>query len=298
MIEEVKEPVHSEQEWLEERRSYIGSSEVFELLNRAQYGRGCRTALAYRKLGVEPDYEIEEDDAILARGNILEPIAASIYEQQTGRKVRRPPMDDNHAQVRRHRQYPWAAAALDRQILAGHGGVTEPGDLEIKTRDQGPYYRVLRQGPFDGDLLQTQWSMFVTGHKWASLAVLGLFGGLPMIVDDMLRDDDLNEMFQRIGGDFAEKVWGEGAVPHPAFPATDQRCKVCVYRQTCRGEQLDEDELAELREMRKSSRQLVQIDNAALSATLNDIQLLRAEKKSLEASIDVRSEERRVGKEC
>src|SRR5215472_10744749 len=120
----------------DERNTYIGSSEVFELLNYQQYGKGCATALAYRKLGAEPDYEIEEDDALLRRGHILEPIAAQIYEEMTRRKVRRPPNVAFNSPARRHKKFSWAGVHTDRLILGGFGDVTEVGDLEIKTRDQ------------------------------------------------------------------------------------------------------------------------------------------------------------------
>ena len=277
----------AEQEWQLERRSYIGSSEVFELLNAPQYGRGCATALGYRKLNAAPDFPIEEDDALLRRGNILEPIAASIYEDLTMRKVRRPPMDaSGHAVTRRHPRYQWAAAATDRLVLAGYGGVDQVGDLEIKTRDQGAYFKVLRTGPYFGDMLQPQWSMFVTGHQWAGLAMLGVFGTLPMITFDRQRDEELMTIFEREGDRFAETVWGLGTVPTPAFPATDQRCKVCVYRQTCRGQEIDEDELHELRVMKKASRQLVQITNPQLANTLQDIDLLKKEKEGLQTALD------------
>lgn len=280
-----------EEAYTQQRRSYVGGSEVFELLNEPQYARGCHTALAYRKLGVEPDFEIELDDALMKRGNVLEPIAASIYEQMTGRKVRRPPMDEHgHAQTRRHPMYPWAAVATDRLILTGHGGVTEVGDLEIKTRDQGPYVRVLRQGPYKGDLLQPQWSMFVTGHRWASLAILGVFGTLPMTYIDSLRDEELMTIFQREGEKFSDTVWGKGELPDPVFPASDARCKVCPWRMTCRGQQIDQDELREVRDMARAARELVQISNADLSRTLNDLDLLKAEKKSIEVSIDMASQ--------
>ena len=277
--------------WLEERRTYIGSSEVFELLNYPQYAKGCARALGYAKLGVTPDFQVEENDALLRRGNILEPIAATIYEELMGRKVRRPAMDGHgHAEVRRHPIFPWAAAATDRLILAGHGGVTEVGDLEIKTRDQGAYHRIIRQGPFYGDVLQPQWSMFVTGHKWASLAVLGIFGGLPMLVVDARRDEEMMQVFQREGEQFADRVFGAGELPDPTFPASDQRCKVCAWRQTCRGQEIDQDELRELRTMSKASRELVQIDEPELAKTLQDIELLRKEKEAADTLLDIAKE--------
>src|SRR5215469_3880847 len=127
-------------EWLETRRSYLGGSDAFELLNREQYGKGCVRALAYRKLGAEPDYPAfsDEDEALLTRGRMLEPIVAELYEHQTGRKLRRSRMNEHGYSIPyRHLMYPWAGVSTDRFILEGSGGVEETGDLEIKTRAEG-----------------------------------------------------------------------------------------------------------------------------------------------------------------
>lgn len=278
--------------WRKQRRTYLGSSEVYELLNLPQYGKGCVRALAYGKLGVEPDYPVEVDDALLERGDIMEPIAAGIYEQLTGRKVRRPPMDRDgrHAMVRRHPKYEWAAAATDRLILSGHGGVGEVGDLEIKSRGEGAYYRVLRRGPYDGDLLQPQWSMWITGHSWGALAMLGVFGSLPLVHYDVQRDRELQEIFVHKGSEFADAVFGAGKLPDPPFPSSDQRCRVCAYRMTCRGEEIDREEAAALREIKQSAKDLVQIKDPMLATTLSDIELLKRERKAIDNALELAQE--------
>jgi predicted phage-related endonuclease len=280
--------------WEQERRTYIGGSEVYELLERPQYGRGCKRALSYRKLGCEPDVPVndEEDLALFQRGNLLEPVVATLYQQQTGRKLRKAEMDEHGFPVpRRHPDYPWAAVSTDRLITAFHGGTLSPGDLEIKTRGEGAFYRVLRKGPFDGDQLQVQWSLWIRKHSWGALAVLGVFGSLPLIHYDMPRDLEVHEIFERVGSEFAEKVWGKGELPEPTFPASDPRCRTCVYRVTCRGEQFDQQEAAVLKFRERSKQELVQIDNPDLVKVLADIDLLKAERKSLEELIGIAQEQ-------
>jgi predicted phage-related endonuclease len=273
--------------WIEEHRRYIGGSEIYKLLNLAQYGTGCRTELAFQKLGVEPDFpDTDRDDLLLARGNILEPLVAMLYEQETGRKVRRPAMDaDGMPKPKFHPEHPWAGVNTDRIILTGSGGIEETGDLEIKTRSEGPFLRVKRSGPFPGDILQPQWSLFVTGHKWGSLATLGVFGHLPLVHFDVRYDTELQEIFKREGGEFANVVWGKGHVPEPTLDKNDQRCKVCQFRMQCRGEQIDKAEVAMLREITKSKKELVQIDNHDLASTLAAIDMIKGEQKELEESL-------------
>src|SRR5437879_3261145 len=150
------------QQWLEERRQFIGGSEVFQLLNEKQYGKGCVRALAYEKLGYLPDYPEQQDDPVLERGNILEPVVAGLYQEQTGRKLRRPPVGlGGFPKPRIHPDYPWAGVHADRIVLTGSGGVERTGTAEIKTRGEGPYLNLLRQNHlYPADILQIQHGMF------------------------------------------------------------------------------------------------------------------------------------------
>ena len=276
--------------WLAERNTGIGGSEAFELLNEPQYGKGCATALAFRKLGTEPDYpqELDADDqALLRRGNILEPLVAQMYEQETGRKVRRPNLNEHGLpKLQRSKSDPWAVVHTDRLILAGAGGVEETGDLEIKTRGEGPFLRVLRTGPFPGDMLQPQWSTFVTGHSWAALATLGLFGSLPLRHFDVRRDEQLIDLFKREGNKFADQVWGHNQVPEPVIAADDPRCKVCEFRMTCRGEQIDRAAVQAMKEIKANKKPLIQIADPELAHVLNDADILKAEIKTLEGTLE------------
>jgi hypothetical protein len=280
------------QAWEAQHNTYLGGSDAYQLLNQAQYGKGCWRALGYEKLGVEPDFAVEPDDALFKRGEILEPIAARIYEDTTGRKVRRPAMDEYFLpRPKHHPHYKWAAVSTDRLILAQHGGVSYPGDLELKTRAEGPYRRIMREGPFPGDELQLQWSMFVTGHSWGSLGILGVFGAMPFTYIDRKLDPEVLDIFVRQGEKFADAVWGKGELPDPVFGADDQRCKVCAWRMICRGKQIDQDELRELEQLKASSRPLVQIDQPALAQKLSYLDMLKSEQKALKEEIKVATDE-------
>lgn len=288
------------EEWLEGRRRFIGGSDAFKLLNEEQYGKGCVRALAYEKLGVEPDFDDAPDadmEALFKRGNVLEPVVAALYKEETGRDIVCGPKDANGMpKARMHKRFPWAGVHYDRMIRAGAGGVTETGDLEIKTRAEGPFYRMLRTGPFTGDFLQTQWGNFVTEHSWSGFVALGVFGTIPIRHYDFVRDEKIMEIFEREGESFANTVWGKGEVPAHPFEATDMRCKVCVFRQSCRGEAQDAGAVAFLKEQKKDKTGvLVQIENADLAQALRDRQMLKAELKSLDNEPDKESDENPVG---
>jgi predicted phage-related endonuclease len=278
--------------WLAERRKFIGGSEVFELLNEKQYGKGCARALGFRKLNQEPDFPEMVDDALLERGNILEPVAAAMYEQETGRKLRRPPMDENGLpKIRVSKEYPWAGVHADRLVLAGYGDVTITGTAEIKSRGEGPYMRILRDGLFPGDILQIQHGMFVNVHSWGPFITIGLFGGMPLKHFDVPRDESMIDIIKRKGDEFAETVFTKGELPAPLEDSQDQRCKVCAYRATCRGEEIDRIEAAAVKAEKAGKTPLVQIDNAQLTRTLWDIDIIKAEVKERKELLEALQEE-------
>lgn len=260
--------------WREERQQFIGGSQVYHLLNQPQYGSGCARALGYEKLGVEPDFEKEIDEDLMRRGNLLEPIASAQYAAETGRKVVQAPCDEVEdpatgkklrlPRAIRHKDYPWAGVHVDRFILAGSGGVKSTGDLEIKSRAEGPFLRVLRSGPFPGDILQVQWGNFVTGHQWGAFAMVGVFGSLPMKHYDVERDEQVIDIFKRRGDWFANHVWGKGEAPPPEIPETDDRCKICPWRLECRGELTDPAMARAMKAQKASKTELVTINNPQL----------------------------------
>lgn len=292
-------PQEAREQWLEGRRKFIGGSEAYQLLNEEQYSKGCVRALAYEKLGAEPDFDDTPDadmEALFKRGNVLEPVVAALYKEETGRDIICAPKDEN-GMPRAHisKDFPWAGVHVDRIIRAGTADVEQTGDLEIKTRAEGPYFRMLRTGPFKGDFLQTQWANFVTGHNWSSFVALGVFGSIPIRYYDFAADPQIIEIFKREGEAFANTVWGKGEVPAHPIPADDMRCKVCVYRQTCRGEAQDANAVAFLKESKKAKGDLIQIESADLAQALRDRQMLKAEIKALTNDPDKESDDNPVG---
>jgi hypothetical protein len=257
----------------------IGGSEVYELLNEPTYGKGCRRALAYRKLGYEPDFPREPGSyAILERGIRMERIAAEIYEEKTGRKLVR-------RKTQTHKQFPWARVSTDRLIRRQNGMPT--GDLEIKTRGEGPFYKILRDGPLKADMLQLEWSLWITGHRWGALAELGVFSELPMKIFEFEADHEMFVIFENEGRRFNEEVFVNRQLPAPPFADTDERCKTCSFRLQCRGEAVDPTAFEMHKKIEASKKHLVQIEDPDLVTTLNDVDLMEAEEEALKESIKV-----------
>lgn len=267
--------------WLAERNTFIGGSEIYELLNIPQYGKGCARALAYRKTGLEPDYPTELPEDLFERGNELEPIVAAKYERETGRKVRRTASDEaGYAVTRRHPDHPYLGVHTDRVILAGFGDVKETGDLELKTHREGPFTNLMRRGIPEAHMFQVQHSLLVTGHKWGAFAVLWP-DGWKMKHFDIQRDEQAIDLIKRQG----EAFWNskeKGELPAQLTDSEDDRCKVCAFRLTCRGEEMDAA-LAEIKKAEREGKQsFVQITDPSLQQAIADRQLLKREIKAAE----------------
>jgi hypothetical protein len=291
----VLQEVDPKQQWLADRKHFIGGSEIYQLLNEPQYGQGCVRALAYDKLDVPPDYPDQIDNPLRSRlfkrGHIMEPVAAALYAEETGRKLRNAPMDANGLpKAKIHPEFPWAGVHYDRLVLAGSGGVTETGTAEIKSRGKGPYLQMLKSGCFPGDVLQTQHGMFVNRHNWGTFIAIGLFdsrgdedgmGALPLKHFDMKRDELIIDVIKHAGERFAETVFVKRELPDRPFAGDDARCKVCAWRMECRGEELDAAEAARLKAIKKGDRALVQIENAELAQRLASRDLTKAQLRTI-----------------
>jgi predicted phage-related endonuclease len=217
--------------WLQERRKGIGGSDLRHLFAREleelnEADAGCELRLWFEKIGQQPDYpEIPND--LFERGTELEPLVAGKYERETGRKLRRQP-------ARVNKDYPWARVNMDRQVLAGHGDVTDTGVLEIKTHNYWVFKMVRENGLKLSHMLQLQHGMFVPGYRWGSFGVFHPDSWTLWPSDRLRHEPTIDKIKER--GDAFWKLVVLGKAPDPLPRLTDDRCKECPFRKTCRGQ--------------------------------------------------------------
>lgn len=280
--------------WAAERNTFIGGSECYHLFNLAQYGTGCARFLAYKKLGYPIESEFSpEDEALLKRGHLFEPLAASLYEEATGRKVRRPPGDKfGFSKARRHPQYPFLGVHTDRMILAGSGTwtdetgqnadpITETGDLELKSHGEGMFLRIMREGVPKGHILQIQHSLLVNQRERGSLGIVGVFGGLPLRYADARADKAVHDGIVQVGAEFWNRI-ERRELPDRLPDADDDRCKVCAFRMECRGQEVDAQAVRFVHAQAKTDKNLVKITEPELVKDLTALQLLKDEVRTLD----------------
>lgn len=190
---------------------------------------GCPRALWLEKRRVPADYEFEVTGAI-KRGEILEPIIAQIYSEETGRKVRR-------IQHQIGKEKPWEMVSIDRQIVGDEQGV---GILECKCVGREIWYQILKGGLPLRYLIQVLWGFHVLGHQyeWGDDAVLWP-DGWQYHFYRVERDQHLIDMMAKMVADFWQRVQNND--PPPRLRWTDKRCQRCRWRTSCQGDDLLEE---------------------------------------------------------
>lgn len=212
------------EEFLAERRTGIGGSDVHHLFSLKPYG--CRRRLLMDKRGIPEDYPTLTSKA-MERGIRLEAIAAEVYSEQTGRKTRR-------MSVRRNKEHPFFLVHIDREIfkISGKPGT---GNLEIKVPGQYPFHKIKSQGIDEAYQLQIQHSFLVTGRRWGEFAIFWA-DGWELLTWETEPDPDILAEIVSSGVSFWKEV-ENGPFPD-RLPVDDRRCRTCPYRYTCQGTEL------------------------------------------------------------
>ena len=155
MITQIK--TGSREEWLELRKKYIGGSDASAVIGANPFRSAY--ALWAEKTGKVPGFEGNITTKV---GAYLEELVAQMFEEETGKKVRR----KNATLI--NDIYPFACANVDRLVVG------EDAFLEIKTTNSIPLMRSLRNSDEFPDAYYCQCVHYlaVTGLKKAYLAVL------------------------------------------------------------------------------------------------------------------------------
>jgi len=151
-------------EWLAERKSGIGGSDAAAVL-------GLNPFMSPLELFEDKRAEVvidEQPTGPMLRGIYLEPVAAELYKEKTGRNIRKQPL-------RRHREHEFMIANVDRQIMRGGDRsefyVDETGTLEIKCPGLSVMSKVKAHGLPDYMIVQLMHYLGVLGYEWGSFCL-------------------------------------------------------------------------------------------------------------------------------
>jgi putative phage-type endonuclease len=182
----------SRSEWLQERRSGIGGSDIAAVLGLSPFRTPMDVYLDKRgELEAAPPKNAEA----MYWGSVLEDVVAREYQVRTSRKIQRV------TTMLTHPEYPWVLANVDRAVIAPqiagnvrwkNGRLTTDRILECKTANG---FAASEWGEVGSDripdhyLLQCQWYLGITRADVADVAVL--IGGNDYRLYTVARDDEL-----------------------------------------------------------------------------------------------------------
>jgi putative phage-type endonuclease len=168
-------------EFLKSRMGGVGGSDVGALLGIDPY-KNAHDVYLEKTREPTPD---QANNIHMLRGIVLEDLAAELYSEETGRKLRR-------VKQRTHPDYPWAVVNVDRQILRSNGNGT--GAMEIKAPATGGFQRILDEGAQVQHTVQLMWAIFVLGYEWGEFVAINLeHGNGPVIHFPLDRNEALCE---------------------------------------------------------------------------------------------------------
>ena len=192
----------SRDEWLQARRSGLGSSDAATALGLNPYQ--SRLALWIEKTRPEQSLnqiDPSDDSHPTYWGTVLEPIVATHYSKRTGNKIRRVNA------ILQHPEHPFMLANLDREVV----GQSEVQILECKTA--GAYgAKAWKDGVPEYVLVQVMHQLAVTGKQAADVAVL--IAGQDLQIHRVHRDEELIAKLIELEAQFWWHV--ENNIPPPA----------------------------------------------------------------------------------
>jgi putative phage-type endonuclease len=162
-------------EWHDLRRKGIGGSDIPAILGLDPYKSPLEVYL--EKRGELPP---KGDNKHTKRGEILEPVIADLFAEETGLKLRRSRFSHEHP------KYPWMRANIDRMILSIDD--RGPGILEIKAPSIHAA-DLWQAGPPDTAFVQAQHYMEVMGWTWGYIAAW--LGATDLVYYEIARDEAL-----------------------------------------------------------------------------------------------------------
>ena len=200
-------PYKDEAAWLLERKSGMGGTDAAKVLGVSPYG----TALdVWRdKTGKENAPKLFSKPVL--RGKALEPFAADMYAEETGRTLRRQPL-------RRHPDNDFMLANIDRQIMADADRST--GALEIKVPGLRTFSNVKAHGVPDHWIVQLMHYLYVADYSWGSFAMFNA-ERWEMIHFDLEADETLIEQMLEAEVHFWSYNVAGDISPDPVAPAID-----------------------------------------------------------------------------
>jgi hypothetical protein len=273
------------EQFLAERQLGVGGSDAASLFN---LGWGCMRRLWYDKTAQCPD-SARKPSPIMEIGNLLEPLFAKMYSEETGNEISREKVFVKD---------PKSPLCVHIDAWVRKQPSPPKGVAEIKAVGRGAWFKYKREGLPEDYVLQLQHGMGVTGCGWGVFIIGCRDTGQILHWEVDFRQDIFDEI-KAAAASFWTFVMEEKTQHGPnRLEPDDPRCASCSYRTTCQGEhislaaagltakdgyEMDDSllplliERAERAELRMQAEDLFQESNEAIKARMGDRKLVCTE---------------------
>lgn len=204
-----------------ERINYIGSSDAAGVVGASPYSSPLKIWAI--KTGQLPEEDISQKLKVKV-GTKIEAVIADLFEEQTGKKVRRV------NETIFHPKYPFLAANIDRRIVG------ENTILEIKSTSSYLKDR-WEDDQIPGDaLIQVYHQLMVTGMRKAVICAL-IGNGDDLIIKEVTRDEEALGNLEKRLVDFWENYVAKGVMPK-LITKTDDDTLIKLFPQAIVGKEV------------------------------------------------------------
>lgn len=208
----------------------------------------------------------------MLRGLQLEPVVGRIYQEVTGRKIRR------RKKILRDKEYPFIIGHIDCEIVSEDE--RGPGVLEIKVPGLRVFAECKRKGLLPYYYVQLQHYLRVTGRQWGALAIFNA-ERWELLHFDVDRSEETIELIVKKSAEFWRLVQ-EGIAPEDYYLCTcpiGPEVEIPDGLRSCEVVRLDDDAdfLKAIRELREA-KEILNEAQALYDAAVEQIQQIMGER--------------------
>ncbi len=178
--------MQTREEWLKERKTYIGGSDIGAIIDESKW----KTSLDVYLDKISDEIDCGDASEAARWGNILEPVVADEYSRQTGFNIELAP------NLIRHTRYPHLAANIDRWA-DDKKHILECKTARFISKEWGEQYTDTIPVTY---LCQVAWYASICDVPKVDIAVL--FGGQEFRIYTYMRNIEFEDKLIRIADNF------------------------------------------------------------------------------------------------
>jgi hypothetical protein len=237
-------PIEQQEKMRASRLHVIGGSDIGAIMGLSKYG--CRLRVWNQKRGVKPSRPFWGNQHT-ERGTVLEPVAADLFAQKYGVKLRKaiPKAHRLYPELRPQSDYEFVSTAgITCQFLQESGKLGDPivldeswgpGILSIKCPSIPVFKKIQLEGLDEDYIMQLMYELACWGRKWGSYCFFNA-EEWKIIRFDVRYDEALGNASCEYALSFMREV--ENGPAPDKLPPDSRACTRCEFQPTCQHDSL------------------------------------------------------------